>query len=170
MTRDTRVTPRPIDRRRFRRLPTDVQECLRGSGGLHHHRLDHVEAALAHVGVAGTLAWIGNGLPPCSRAEGSTVMTRFPEPSDAALVARVLARLPEPHRADWSKLSDEARALRLQQWNALDELTRSRLCGYLPVEPVDPERFDAGLAGMARRASRRLAKGWATRGYRRRCC
>lgn len=58
-------------RRRFRRLPTDVQECLRRSGGLHHHRLDHVEAALAHVGVAGTLAWIGNGLPPCSRAKGA---------------------------------------------------------------------------------------------------
>jgi hypothetical protein len=59
-------------RRRFRRLPVDVQSALRNYGGaLHHHRLDHVEHALAHVGAAATLAWIGQGAPLRHVAGGS---------------------------------------------------------------------------------------------------
>lgn len=59
-------------RRRFRRLPVDVQSALRNYGGpLHHHRLDHIEAALAHVGTSATLAWIGSGAPLDPMAKGA---------------------------------------------------------------------------------------------------
>jgi hypothetical protein len=59
-------------RRRFRRLPVDVQSALRNYGGpLHHHRLDHIEHALAQVGAPATLAWIGGGAPLCSPERGA---------------------------------------------------------------------------------------------------
>lgn len=50
-------------RRRFRRLPEAVQAALRLTGPVCHHRLDHTEAALAHVGVPATLAWLAGGRP-----------------------------------------------------------------------------------------------------------
>lgn len=58
-------------RRRFRRLPEAVQAALRLSGPLHHHKLAHVETALAHVGAPAVVAWLAGGRP--LTGEGRTV-------------------------------------------------------------------------------------------------
>lgn len=49
-------------RRRYRRLPSDVQRAL-GTSVICHKRIGHVENALVQFGPEATLSWLGNGLP-----------------------------------------------------------------------------------------------------------
>ena len=52
-------------------------------------------------------------------------MTHVPAPHDAALVARILASLPEPHRVDLSELDEVKRALTVESWERLSAKDKS---------------------------------------------
>ena len=64
MTMPTRFVGDTTDlalRRRYRRLPSDVQRALSTSGVICHARVRQVEGALIAFGPAATLAWIARG-------------------------------------------------------------------------------------------------------------